>query len=410
MAPTDRLGVWLDDSRIAELLPRRDGSINLRYTEEALETWPLNSPVISCSLPLGPRAQPGLAFCRGLLPEGNALRALAERAGVAANDTYGLLERYGRDVAGALVIGAQPPEERRFGIEEYSEESLREAVEDLDDHPLGAHDDSELSLAGIQDKLLLVDLGDRGWGRPLHGRPSTHILKLDDRRRPGLIDAEAECLRLARALGLTEIDIRVETLGESRCLIVSRFDRAIGPDGAVRRIHQEDLCQATGVDPSDRRGRAKYERAGGPTLRQAAALLDSYAGDVEAQLDRLVEITAFTVLTGNADAHGKNLALLHPEPDRIELAPLYDTVPTVLWPKLRTEAAMSIGAQVSLPDVTLKDIVREGRAWGHDEDRVEAVATATIEATTAALERGEIDPASDLARFAAKRAKQLLRS
>jgi serine/threonine-protein kinase HipA len=410
MGGADRLGVWLGDIRVAELLPRKDGSIALRYSEEALGTWPLNSPLISCSLPLGPRAQPALAFCRGLLPEGNALRALAERAGVAANDTYGLLERYGRDVAGALVVAAEEPEERRFGVEEYSERSLREAIENLDEHPLGAHDDSELSLAGIQDKLLLVDLDGMGWGRPLHGRPSTHILKVDDRLRPGLIDAEAECLRLARALGLSEIDIRVETLGESRCLIVSRFDRAIEPDGAVRRIHQEDLCQATGVDPSDRRGRAKYERAGGPTLRQAAALLDSYAGDVEAQLDRLVEITTFTVMSGNADAHGKNLALLHPEPGRIELAPLYDTVPTVLWPKLRAEAAMSIGAQVSLPDVTLKDIVREGRAWGHREDRVEAVAIATIEAATAALEHGEIDPASDLAKLVAKRAKQLLRS
>lgn len=409
MAPAEGLGVWLDETRIAELLPRKGGAIDVRYTEEALRSWPQNSPLISCSLPLGPRLQPGLAFCRGLLPEGNALRALAERAGLATNDTFGLLERYGRDVAGALVISREEPAERRFGVEEYSEQSLREAIEDLDEHPLGAHDDSELSLAGLQDKLLLVDLGEEGWGRPLHGRPSTHILKLDDRLRPGLVDAEAECLRMARAVGLTEVDVRLETRGESRCLIVSRFDRSVRPDGAVTRIHQEDLCQATGVDPSDRRGRAKYERAGGPSLRQAAALLDSYAADVGAQLDRLVAIATFTVLTGNADAHGKNLAFLHPDPGRIELAPLYDTVPTVLWPKLRTEAAMSVGAQVSLPDVTLKDIIREGRAWRHPEDRVAAVATDTVEAMTAALEQGEIDTRSNLAKFVAQRARQLLR-
>lgn len=240
MARAKSLGVWLGESRIAELLPRRDGSIGLRYSEEALSAWAQNSPVISCSLPLGPRPQAGLAFCRGLLPEGNALQTMAHRAGLATNDTFGLLERYGRDVAGALVISAEEPEERRFGVEEYSERSLREAIEDLDDHPLGAQDDSELSLAGLQDKLLLVDLGKRGWGRPLHGRPSTHILKLDDRRRPGLVDAEAECLRLARAVRLTDVDIRLETFGESRCLIVSRFDRAVGPGSAVRRIHQED--------------------------------------------------------------------------------------------------------------------------------------------------------------------------
>ena len=407
MPAAESLGVWLDGVRIAELLPKKGGSIDVRYTEEALERWPRNSPVISCGLPVGPRPKPGLAFCRGLLPEGNALRTLAEQAGLATNDTFGLLKRYGRDVAGALVIGEEEPEERQFGVERYSKQSLQEAIEDLDDHPLGSHDDSELSLAGLQDKLLLVELGKKSWGRPLHGRPSTHILKLDDRRRPGLIDAEADCLRLARAIGLTDIEIQLDTFGESRCLIVSRFDRAV-ESGVVRRIHQEDLCQAAGIDPTDRRGRAKYERAGGPSLKQAAALLDSYAADVEAQLDRLVEIVAFTVLVGNADAHGKNLAFLHPRPDRIELAPLYDTVPTVLWPKLRTEAAMSIGAQVSLPDVTMRDIAREARIWGHSEDRAGEVAAGVAAAMTAALDRGEIDAESQVAKFVAKRTRKLL--
>ncbi len=407
MARADRLGVWLDGVRIAELTPGKDGSIGARYSEEALGSWPQNSPVISCSLPLGPRQQPAVSFCRGLLPEGNALQTLAHQAGLATSDTYGLLERYGRDVAGALIISEAEPTEREFGVERYSDESLRDAAEDLGDHPLGSHDDSELSLAGLQDKLLLVDLGKRGWGRPIHGRPSTHILKLDDLRRPGLIDAEAECLRLAHAVGLTGIEIQLRTVGESRCLIVSRFDRAAGRDG-VRRIHQEDLCQALGIDPSERDGRAKYEGAGGPALKQAAALLDSYASDVEAQLNRLVASVTFTVLIGNADAHGKNLAFLHPAPGEIELAPLYDTVPTVLWPKLRREAAMSIGAQVSLPDVTLEDIVREARIWRHPADQAEESARNTIAAVNEALDQGVIEGGSKVAKFVRKRTRQLL--
>lgn len=368
MPKARNLGGWLGGVRIAELVAGSDGAITARCTEEALSRGAQNSPVISCSLPLGPRPQQALSFCRGLLPEGNALQALAHQAELATSDTFGLLERYGRDVAGALVICAEQPEERRFAVEKYNEDTLREDIEDLDEHPLGSHDDSELSLAGLQDKLLLVDLGEKGWGQPLHGRPSTHILKLDDRLHPGLIEAEAQCLRLAQAVGLTNIDVQLETFGESRCMIISRFDRT-SDSGVTRRIHQEDLCQATGIDPSERKGRAKYEQSGGPSLKQAAALLDSYAGDVEAQLDRLVEIVTFTVLIGNADAQGKNLAFLHPNPEQIELAPLYDTVPTALWPKLRTDAAMSIGAQVSLPDVTLKDIVREARLWHHPGDR-----------------------------------------
>jgi len=54
------------------------------------------------------------------------------------------------------------------------------AVDALPDTPLGVLDDSELSLAGMQDKLPLVrtDAG-CGWGRPVGGYPSTHILKVD---------------------------------------------------------------------------------------------------------------------------------------------------------------------------------------------------------------------------------------
>lgn len=408
MARVDRLGVWLAGEAIAELSQRKDGSIDCRYTEEALDRWPQNSPVISCSLPLGPRRRPALAFCKGLLPEGRALQALADRAGLATNDTFGLLARYGRDVAGALVICAEDPDERRFGVEEYTSEALAAALDDFDDHPLGVDDASELSLAGLQDKLLLVELGNDSWGRPLRGRPSTHILKVDDPRHPGLIDAEADCLELARAIGLTSIDVRREEIGDTRCLIVPRFDRAEEP-GGIRRIHQEDLCQALAIDPDDRKRRAKYESAGGPSLKQMARLLDDYSADPPAELDRLLEIVVFTVLIGNADAHGKNLALLHPTPQEVRIAPLYDTVPTALWPKLRKEAAMSIGGQVTLADVTMKDVYREALLWRHPEDRAEEVALRTVAAVSEALAAGAIAATSPVANLAHRRAAELRR-
>jgi serine/threonine-protein kinase HipA len=402
-----RLGVWLDGLHVADLEQRRWPEIRCRYTDAAREAVPLNSPLLSCSLPLGTRPADALAFCGGLLPEGEALRMLAADAGVAVNATFELLGRYGRDVAGALVIAAEEPSERRWAVEAYDEESLAAAVAEVDEYPLGAHDDSELSLAGLQDKLLLVALEDAGWGRPLGGRPSTHILKVDDPRHPGLVAAEALCLDLARAAGLTAIESELVRIGETPCLIVSRFDR-VSEGGTVRRIHQEDLCQATGIDPEGSRGRAKYERAGGPSLRQAAALLDTYAADPAKQLDRLVAAVTFTVLIGNADAHGKNLALLHPDPTTVALAPLYDTVPTALWPSLRTEAAMAIGGQVTLPDVSLEDIVREARLWPHPPDRTRAVATATATALAEAAADGTIPADSAVATYVRKRAAELL--
>jgi serine/threonine-protein kinase HipA len=165
-----RLDVWIEGVRVAQLEDARP-AVRCRYSEDALQRWPLNSPVLSCSLPLDSRPLDATAFCVGLLPEGQALQTMAANAGLATTDTFGLLARYGRDVAGALVITKEGelPDSGEFGIEVYDSDSLARAVADLDDFPLGAHDDSELSLAGIQDKLLLVreaDGGGRSGGCP----------------------------------------------------------------------------------------------------------------------------------------------------------------------------------------------------------------------------------------------------
>ena len=400
-----RLGVWLDGQHVADLEQDRWPKIRCRYTQKALLAWPANTPLISCSLPLQEDSQDALAFCKGLLPEGQALQTMAADAGIAVNETLGLLARYGRDVAGALVISEEAPEPRRFDVEPYSPDGLATAVTELEDHPLGVHDDSELSLAGLQDKLLLVRLSDEQWGRPIRGRPSTHILKIGKLGFDGLIGAEADALRLAHAVGLTSIEIQVEEIGGIDCLIVSRFDRR-SSGGGVERIHQEDLCQAVGIDPDHAKGRAKYESNGGPRLLDMARLLDAYAADPQADLRRLVQVVAFTVVINNADAHGKNLALLHPDAESVTLAPLYDTVPTALWPKLRKESAMMIGGRVVLAETTLDDIVREATGWDYPETEAREVATATIEALAAAADDGTIHAESRTAEFVRTRAEQ----
>jgi len=378
----DRLQVWLDDLHVADIERRRrnDVRLRLRYTDEALERWPRNTPLVSCSLPLSDRPAHALAFFTGLLPEGAALAALAARARTSVIDTFGLLDRYGRDIAGALVVSRDAPDEGRFDLERYDDAGLAEEVGGLDENPLGIHDDSELSLAGLQNKLLLVKDG-TGWARPLHGRPSTHILKAEDRRYPGLAQAEADCLELARAAGLTFVDSHVHVFAGVPCLITERYDRTVAANGAVGRVHQEDLCQAVGVDGASNRGRTKYQRraGGGPGLREAALLLDTYAEDTAEALGRLVSAVAFTVAIGNADAHAKNLSLLHDTATTIRLAPLYDTVPTVLWPNLTDEAAMSINGRFPLGQLTLADITDEAASWPFDHDAAERAARETIE-------------------------------
>lgn len=378
----DRLQVWLDGLHVADIERRRrnDTRLRLRHTKSALDRWPRNTPLVSCSLPLSDRPGDAFPFATGLLPEGDALAALAARARISVADAFGLLDRYGRDIAGALVIGADAPDESRFGIEPYDEESLGNEVGALDQNPLGVHDDSELSLAGLQNKLLLVRDAN-GWARPLRGRPSTHILKAEDRRYADFAQAEADCLRLARSVDLTPVESSLRVFGGIPCLITERYDRMVAVNGSVTRIHQEDLCQAVGVDGAGNRGRAKYQRrgGGGPGLREAARLLEAYAEDPITELERLVSVIAFTIAIGNADAHAKNLSFLHDTATTIRLAPLYDTVPTVLWPDLTDEAAMSINGRFPTGRLTLADIADEAASWPLDRTAAEQVAVATIE-------------------------------
>lgn len=145
-------------------------------------------------------------------------------------------------------------------------------------------------------------------------------------------------------------------------------------DGSIRRVHQEDACQALHVDIDADRGRGKYETAGGPSFVRIARLLRLHARDGEHEMEKLVRVMSFTTLIGHADAHGKNLSFIHDGEGHITLAPVYDTVPTMLWPKLRTSAAMSVNGRRDLPRITLTDIVAEARGWGPDPDRARAAA------------------------------------
>jgi serine/threonine-protein kinase HipA len=406
MTRPNSLEVWMGGVRVATITSKRRAEIRLKYSDEALDRWPLNTPLLSCSLPLTTRPLQAGTFFRGLLPEGDHLQSLAARAEVTTNDTYGLLARYGKDVAGAVVITEGDPALRPGSVVDYTPESLEEEVAALPDRPLGVYDDSELSLPGLQNKLLLMARPNGGWGRPVHGLASTHILKTEDRRYPGLAMYEESCLRLATLMGLTNVTAAVETIAGVPCLIVSRFDRTTSLNGTVIRVHQEDVCQALGRDPDAHQGRGKYESHGGPRWSEVAGLIDRYSVRRAQELEKLVRIVVFTIMIGNADAHGKNLALLHPEPENIYLAPLYDTVPTAMWPKLRTDAAMTVGGVQVLSDIGLDDVVREVGTWSSRVPTARDLSMTTAEEIAQLAEDAELP--RDLKNFIVGRAARFV--
>jgi serine/threonine-protein kinase HipA len=407
MPDVPHLDVELGGRHVGRLDQHR-GTLRFTYAPEMLEAHPVNRPLLSCSLLIDDRPQPAGPYFEGLLPEGPHRAELAARADVAASDAFGLLARYGRDIAGAVSLRAPGGDaDRTPTVLPLTTRDLEDEVLGLPERALGVHDDSELSLAGVQNKLLLVDLGNGEWARPIAGYPSTHILKLDDRRFPGVVAAEADGMALARAAGLTSVATTLTTYADIPCLIVERFDRTIRADG-VDRIHQEDSCQALGLPP----GR-KYEvrhGGGGPELSHIAGLLDRYAADPTAQMDRLAATAAFTAIIGNADAHGKNVAFLHAAPGVIELTPLYDQVPTRMWSNLQPDAAMTIGGGVNLDAVTPGRIGAEAKLWRHSQATATAAAVTAAEAVLDATNDGTIDPDGKVAVFVRPRAEAFLTS
>ncbi len=355
----------------------------LTYTSEAISRYQAGTPLLSLTLPVRPeRFTQGVvrSFLDGLLPEGDTRRALAADLRLRADDTYGLIGELGRDCAGALVIQpgdeVAPPPSTSLTAEQLSEEELADLIANLKNVPLGAGGRVRVSLAGVQEKLLLTRLPGGKWGRPIDGTPSTHILKPEIRTLPHTVENEAFSMRLARHLGLPVADVETITVRNRSLLVITRYDREVDATGRVERIHQEDFCQVTGNPPEK-----KYEEDGGPSLRTIAAILGNT--DPES-LPTLLRAVTLHVLVGNGDAHAKNYALLHQPSGSLRLAPLYDVMSTLFYEDDRL--AMSIDDVRRTTRVTADRIINEASSWGMARTRATEIVTDLLLRVPAAVE------------------------
>jgi len=206
---------------------------------------------------------------------------------------------------------------------------------------LAGDSDMRLSLAGAQDKLPVLVVGDR-IGLPLFGSPSTHILKPAIEGIEGSVFNEGFCMALARAMGLDAAPSQIRRVQGQPYLLVKRYDRLPvehTPAAPTQRLHQEDFCQALGVPPE-----LKYQNEGGPDLAKAFALLRSATRPNAPHVLKLLGSVLFNTLIGNHDAHAKNFSLLC-TPQGAVLAPMYDALCTAVYPQLTDKMAMKIGGK-----------------------------------------------------------------
>ncbi len=358
----------------------------LRYDKTFLSSRPLGHPGVSCSLLCSDSKLDATAWCRGLLPEGQHLANLAGRIGVSTSDTYQLLRQYGRDIAGAMELSDPQTTLRQPTFVAYSDSELSDEVAQVasGERSLAVYDDSELSLAGVQNKLLLVRSSD-GWARPIAGYPSTHIMKLEPANRKGLVGAEHAALQLARHVELLASNSWLESHDNIDCIVVERFDRKL-VGGELIRIHQEDLLQALGINPSDQGGRVKYQGINNrPSLWHLSNVLRRFGG-LEEQFKLLMYVT-FNVLVGNGDAHARNYSVMIAMDGSIRLAPMYDTVPTQLFAGLKDRNALRIGDQNVLSRTSRSDILFEAQRWGLHPDLAAQTVDTLLDRVTGHLDQ-----------------------
>ena len=350
---TRTLLIWWDGRLVGQLTQDRHGELGFAYTPEWLSTG--EAPPLSASLPK--RAEPfSRRECRpffgGLLPEEAQRDAAALALGVSRANDFALLDRLGGDVAGALQLlppGEVPaPLAPGQGPTRLDDAGLIRVLDALPVRPLLAGEEGlRLSLAGAQSKVP-VALVDGAVALPAPGQPTTHILKPPISRFAATTENEAFVMRLAAAIGLDVAPVEARIVQDRTFLLVQRYDRAVDDDGTVRRIHQEDFCQALGVPPE-----TKYASEGGPTLEDCFGLLRRVATRPAVDLLKLLDAVIFNVIAGNADAHGKNFSILY-DTDGPRLAPLYDLLATVAYPDLSPKFAMKIGRRATLAELDAK--------------------------------------------------------
>lgn len=359
------LRVLLDQTLVGHLTKELGGNIVFRYDAEWLAA-PARLPV-SLSLPLRADAHRGevvAAFFENLLPDSEAIRRqVAERVGAGGSDAYSLLAAIGRDCVGALQFvpeGEAVPEAGAGDRGEILDEAaIERLLQNLPRAPLGlSRDDGfRISIAGAQEKTALHWDG-TNWRRPVGVLPTTHILKPAIGRLPNGVDFsdsienEFYCLVLLAAFGLPVNAATIATFGRTKALVIERFDRRRTQDGTIRRLPQEDFCQALGVPP----GR-KYQSDGGPGVADILKLLGgSDAPDEDRKT--LFKAQILFWLIGATDGHARNFSLFLGSGGSFRLTLLYDV--------LTTQPALD-ARQIERKQMRLAMSVGDGRHYRIDE-------------------------------------------
>ena len=387
------LNVYVENNEVGIIQVNFEGRMSFRYSTSWLENPDCYR--ISVSLPLTTDTYPperSHSFFANLLPEGSVREHVTRELGISVDNDFELLSKIGGECAGALWIGSGiPPPTEDQSYKPISEKELHDLMttSGVFSSIVGTGK-VRLSLAGAQDKLP-VHVADGEVMLPEAGAPSTHILKFPNRDFKDLPANEVMMTSLASHLGLRTVDARLYRVGDTDICLVSRYDRQRDSSGVLRRLHQEDMCQAMNL-PSIR----KYEAEGGPSFRECFELVSSECDEPAIERDQLLRWLIFNLMIGNADGHGKNLSILYRADGGVGLAPFYDLVCTLSYSNLHRDMAMSIGSRSDPGRIGPRQFNALAEECGVGAKWLRGYVLNMAEATSVVLEAGldrlEVDP------------------
>ena len=393
---TRHLQVILYERVIGTLTQGNGGQHTFSYAD------PNTATPLSLSMP--PRTQPYPhaivePFLEGLLPESDDVRiTLGEQFGVSSRNPFALLEHLGLDCAGAVQFCTDEQVDDVLvgnGSLEPVEPSIGARLRTLRTNPASWVADREhWSLAGAQSKFALRWTSGGAWRQATGAEPTSHIFKPGVQEFMNQALIEHICLTAARALGLRAAESAYKVWDGEPAIVVTRYDRLPLPQGGLRRVHQEDICQALSVYPRD-----KYESQGGPSAADVIWLLRR-SGDRATRDENVTRFTdglLYNYLIGAPDAHAKNYSILLLG-DIVRLAPLYDVASGLAYERRHRpgmgEAAMSIGGERHFGRVERRHLEAFAVATSQDAaslvDRTRELAAAIPDAMADALDDSDV--------------------
>ncbi|MDQ6984138.1 MAG: type II toxin-antitoxin system HipA family toxin, partial [Ghiorsea sp.] len=334
------LSVWMNGVLVGVWLVSKNKPQQFQYAESWL-THP-SRRVLSLSMPFKPGNLPFTGdvvdhYFDNLLPDSQVIRQRIQQKFTTKDiSPFALLAEIGRDCVGAIQLlpsDGDPTGWNRIQVSPLSDKEVEQQLHAVVSQPMGAESDDafRISIAGAQEKTALTWYNNQ-WCLPAAQTPTTHIFKLPlglvgNMRADMSTSVENEwlCSKMMAAYDIPIASCEMAQFGDSKVLVVERFDRKLAGDGQYwLRLPQEDMCQALGRPPS-----LKYEADGGPSMVDILKLL---RGSRLSKQDRVhfFKVQILFWMLAATDGHAKNFSLFHEKDGMYRMTPLYDVLSA--WP------------------------------------------------------------------------------